>query len=336
MVSKLIAANVAPPTTRLELLRGLGPRLESRIRGQAHALGRVVSVLTRGEMGFAHPRRPKGSFLFVGPTGVGKTETTNVFTDCLFAGAVPIRFDMSEYQLQKSVDKLIGETADDRGLLGRALHGVRYGTLLFDEIEKAHTLVLDLFLQILEDGRITLATGETLDFTGFYVVFTSNIGSAEVMRMVSAPFATVERTVQMRVGQLLRPELVGRITEKIVFARLDYATQREICEQLIAGERTRLGALGHDIEVAPDAVEFLVREGYHRTLGARPMRGAVERFLQDAIAGSVLAGGPKSGRATVAESRDRLTLVVPATTAAASPLLEERLNGNLQSLGDRR
>jgi len=297
------------PGDAVARLAGLPVHLAARIKGQRHALGRIASVLTRGELSLAHPRRPKGSFLFVGPTGIGKTETTNVFTDYLFEGAVPIRFDMSEYQLQKSVDKLIGENANDPGLLGRALRGVSRGTLLFDEIEKAHALVLDLFLQILEDGRITLATGETLNLTGFYVVLTSNIGSAEVMRMVSAPFATVERTVLMRVGQQLRPELFVRVTEKIVFARLDYPTQREICEQLIADECERLRGLGHAIEVGLDAVEFLIREGYHRTLGARPMRGAVERHLQDAIAGSILAGKSGGGRVSVNNSRDRLILL---------------------------
>lgn len=291
-------------------LCGLPAHLAARIKGQKHALGRIASVLTRGELGIAHPRRPKGSFLFVGPTGVGKTETTNVFTSYLFDGTVPIRFDMSEYQLQKSVDKLIGENAHDPGLLGRALRGVSRGTLLFDEVEKAHGLVLDLFLQILEDGRITLATGETLNLTGFYVVLTSNIGSAEVMRMVSAPFATVERTVLMRVGQQLRPELFVRVTEKIVFARLGYPTQREICEQLIADEGERLRGLGHAIEVGPDAVEFLIRDGYHKTLGARPMRGAVERHLQDAVADSVLAGKSGSGRVAVNGARDGL-IVLP-------------------------
>lgn len=296
----------------VERLRGLRSQLADQIKGQDHVLDRVCSVLTRGELGFAHPRRPKGSLLFIGPTGVGKTETANVFTSYLFEGATPVRFDMSEYQLQKSVDKLIGEDRDDPGLLGRALSGASRGVLLFDEIEKAHALVLDLFLQVLEDARITLATGETLDLTGFYIVFTSNIGSAEVMRMVSAPFSTIERTVLMRVGQELRPELVGRITEKAVFGRLDYATQRAICEQLIATERQRLRALGHELAVEPDAVEFLIREGYHRLLGARPMRGAVERFLQDAVAASVLSGGPGSGRVLADQPNNRLILATPS------------------------
>lgn len=307
MVSELIARPAAVhPHARL--LSGLAAHLHARIRGQPEALELVCSVLTRGELGFAHPRRPKGSFLFIGPTGVGKTETVNVFTSYLFRGAAPVRFDMSEYQLQKSVDKLLGENASDRGLLGKALSGVTGGTLLFDELEKAHPLVLDLFLQVLEDGRITLATGETLDLTGFYVVFTSNIGSREVMGMASPPFSSVKRTVLTRAAQQLRPELFGRITEKVVFARLDYATQRAVCEQMIAAECQRLSALGHAITVAPDAVEFLVREGYHRTLGARPMRGSVERRLQDAVAAEILAGRLGAGTVTVHPARDRLAL----------------------------
>ena len=153
---------------RLDRLRGLRAHLAAQIKGQNHVLPRLCSVLTRGELGFAHPHRPRGSCLFVGPSGVGKTETTNVFTAYLDGGAEPVRFDMSEYQLQGSVDKFIGENRDDPGLFGRALRRVAHGTILFDEIEKAHPLVLDLFLQILEDARITLATGETLDLRPFY------------------------------------------------------------------------------------------------------------------------------------------------------------------------
>lgn len=307
--SMVIAAPAAHP--RAQLLAGLPPHLGAQIRGQSEALELVSSVLTRGELGLAHPRRPRGAFLFIGPTGVGKTETTNAFTAYLFDGAAPVRFDMSEYQLQKSVDKLIGENSGDPGLLGRALRGITRGTLLFDEIEKAHPLVLDLFLQILEDGRITLATGETVDLTGFYVVLTSNIGSREVMGMASPPFSSVKRTVLTRAAQQLRPELFGRITEKVVFARLDYATQRAVCEGMIAAECVRLAPLGHRLTVRPDAVEFLVREGYHKTLGARPMRGTVERRLQDAIASEVLAGRSGSGVVTVHPARDRLCVETP-------------------------
>lgn len=298
----------------LERLRGLPAHLAGKIQGQAHVLSRVCSVLTRGELGMAHPHRPKGSFLFIGPTGVGKTETTNVFTDYLFDRAKPIRFDMSEYQLQSSVERLIGEGRDDPGLLGRALRGrIACGTVLFDEIEKGHTLVLDLLLQMLEDGRITLATGEVIDLRGFYLAATSNIGSEETMRMENAPFASVERTVLMRLRERLRPELIGRFNEIIVFSRLDYTTQRAICEKMIAAECTRLAGLGHYIAVAPDAVEFLMRAGYHRALGARPMRGAVERFLQDAVTENLLDGRSGSGRVEVNQSGERLMVRVVGT-----------------------
>jgi ATP-dependent Clp protease ATP-binding subunit ClpB len=134
------------------------------------------------------------------------------------------------------------------------------------------------------------------------------------MGMASPPFSSVKRTVLMRAQQELRPELYGRITEKVVFARLDYATQREICEHLIATERLRLERLGHAITVAPEAVEFLIREGHSTKFGARPMRGAVERFLQDAVAADLLAGGRGVGTLTVHTSRDRLAL--SSSTAA--------------------
>jgi ATP-dependent Clp protease ATP-binding subunit ClpA len=264
----------------LEKLRRLPAHLREYIKGQDHVIEPVCSVLRRGEIGLANPSRPRGSFLFVGPTGVGKTEIAYVFTSYLFAESKPLRFDMSEYQNQSSVEKLIGAHPADTGLLGRALARAERGTLLFDEVEKAHPLVLDLFLQILDDAAITLATGERKNLSGFYVVFTSNIGAAEAMRMQSAPFASIERTVLARVGQQLRPELVGRMTEKIVFNRLPYAVQREICEHMITIEQTRLRGLGHNIGITPEHFERLLREGHHKALGARPMRSAVERNLQ--------------------------------------------------------
>ena len=129
---------------------------------------------------------------------------------------------------------------------------------------------------------------ERKNLSGYYIVCTSNIGASEAMRMQSAPFASIERTVLARVNQTLRPELVGRMTEKVVFVRLPYAVQREICEAMITSELARLRNLGHDIKTTPDDVEAIVRAGFHRTLGARPMRSAVERFLQDKVAGKLL------------------------------------------------
>jgi ATP-dependent Clp protease ATP-binding subunit ClpB len=267
----------------LTKLRHLEPHLKANIKGQDHVLPRICSVLQRGELNLAHPNRPKGSFLLVGPTGVGKTEITIAFTEYLCGSDHLHRFDMSEFQNQSSVGLLLGNSSTDTGMLGRALDKNNRGTLLFDEMEKAHPLVLDLFLQILDAGRITLATGQTRNLNNYYIVFTSNIGAGEAMRMESSAFATIERTVLRRVDQVLRPELVARINEKLVFNRLPYAIQREICELMITREINRLNNLGHSLVVASETVELLVREGFHRTLGARPMRNAVDRYLQDHV-----------------------------------------------------
>jgi ATP-dependent Clp protease ATP-binding subunit ClpB len=268
----------------LSKLRNLESHLKSNIKGQNHILPRICSVLQRGELNLAHPNRPKGSLLFVGPTGVGKTEITIAFTEYLCGSDHLHRFDMSEFQNQSSVGLLLGNSASETGMLGRALAQHDRGTLLFDEMEKAHPLVLDLFLQILDAGRITLANGETRNLNNYYIVFTSNIGAGEAMRMESSAFATIERTVLRRVDQVLRPELVARISEKLVFNRLPYAIQREICELMIGREVQRLNGLGHNLNIEADTVETLVREGFHRTLGARPMRNTVDRFLQERVA----------------------------------------------------
>ncbi len=272
----------------LDRLRDLERHLLDAIKGQDHVIPRVVSVLRRGEMGLAHPSRPKGSFLFVGPTGVGKTELASCFTEYLFGSGHLHRFDMSEFQNQSSVGLLLGQTPTEIGMLGKAMERSDKGTLLFDEMEKAHPLVLDLFLQILDVGRITLATGETKNLNGYYIVFTSNIGSAEAMRMESSAFATIERTVLRRVDQVLRPELVARINEKVVFNRLSYLVQREICEQMLDREIKRLESLGFEVHLDAHAIEQLVREGFHRTLGARPMRNTVDRYLQERVVNRVM------------------------------------------------
>lgn len=289
-------------------LHALHSHLAHEIRGQEHVVPRVCSVLRRGEVGLANSSRPRGSFLFVGPTGVGKTETTVCFSDYLFGAGYVHRFDMSEFQNQSSVGLLLGQSVTEIGMLGRALAQADHGTLLFDEMEKAHPLVLDLFLQILDAGRITLATGETKNLNGYYVVFTSNIGASEAMRMENSAFATIERTVLRRVDQTLRPELVARINEKVVFTRLSFEVQREICVLMVGREVERLQGLNYSLIVEPPALEFLVREGYHRTLGARPMRNTVERFLQDAIVHDVMDGGDGSGNVVVDPAGGRLCL----------------------------
>src|SRR5437773_9791167 len=176
----------AAPTTEAALqsrLHGLEDYLRGRIRGQTQAIPRIVSLLQSGELGLSKPSRPRGSFLFLGPTGVGKTEIAVAFTEFLFGGDKLFRFDMSEYQTQESLGLLLGAKLAERGTLGMAYEKSRVGTLLFDEVEKAHPRVLDVFLQILDAARVTMADGQTLDLRDYYIVFTSNLGAADILHL---------------------------------------------------------------------------------------------------------------------------------------------------------
>ena len=197
---------------RLKPLRQLQSYLRDRIRGQNHVIPQVVSALHRGELGLTTLNRPRGSFLFLGPTGVGKTELSLAFTDYLLGKDKLFRFDMSEYQTQESLGVLLGGRVGEIGLLGIAVAKSATGTLLFDEIEKSHPRVLDVFLQMLDAARVTMASGETLDLSGFYIVFTSNIAAAEIINLQHSSFATMERHVLAKAQRTLRPELYARIT----------------------------------------------------------------------------------------------------------------------------
>jgi ATP-dependent Clp protease ATP-binding subunit ClpA len=230
----------APRTTERapqSKLHRLENHLQSRIRGQSQVIPRFVSLLQRGELGLSKPSRPRGSFLLLGPTGVGKTEITVAFTEFLFGGDKLFRFDMSEYQTQESLGLLLGARLGERGTLGMAYEKSRAGTLLFDEVEKAHPRVLDVFLQILDTARVTMADGETLDLRDYYIVFTSNLGAADILHLQHSSPATMERHVLARAQQAMRPELFARITEKLVFKRLAYDEQLQIAELLASVPR---------------------------------------------------------------------------------------------------
>jgi ATP-dependent Clp protease ATP-binding subunit ClpA len=203
-----------------------------------------------------------------------------------------------------------GGKLGERGTLGLALEKLQVGTLLFDEIEKAHLRVLDIFLQILDAARVTMANGETLDLSGFYVVFTTNIGGADLLNLQHSCFATMERHVLARAQQALRPELFARITEKLVFNRLGYDCQLEIAQLLLDEELNFLGDKGY--ELLPDAavLPFIVRRGFHPKLGARPMRDTIEKLVGDAVAVDLLTNGTGRGILTVDEIGNCL-LVTP-------------------------
>lgn len=292
-------------------LLNLESHLQASIRGQDSALSRIASVLRRGELGLSTDARPKGSFLLLGPTGVGKTESVVVFTRYLEGNDQSderlFRFDMSEYQTQETLGLLLGASSNETGMLGRVVERSSHGTLLFDEIEKAHPRIMDVFLQILDAARVTVADGTTLDLSGYYVVFTSNIGSAELMDWQHSSFATMERHVLASARQWLRPELFARITEKLVFQRLDYDTQVEIARLMLERQLSDLAAKEHRLTVTPEVLPFLVRKGFHPKLGARPLRDCLEKLIGDAVAVRLLEDGRCEGVLRV--SQDQLAVL---------------------------
>jgi ATP-dependent Clp protease ATP-binding subunit ClpA len=303
------ATTMENPVFTLHLkLQGLENFLRQRIRGQSHVIPRVVSVLQRGELELTKSTRPRGSFMFLGPTGVGKTEITLAFTEFLFGADRLSRFDMSEYQTQESLGVLLGARLGERGTLGMAYDKSPSGTLLFDEIEKAHPRVLDVFLQILDAARITMASGDTLNFSRHYIVLTSNIGAAEILHVQHSTQTTMERHVLTRAQQSLRPEIFARITEKLVFSRLSYDNQLEIAQLLLTNELKFLAGKGYTLKPDDFVLPFLVRRGFHPKLGARPMRDAIEKLVGDAVAESLLNDKKSGGLLQVDESRGRLTI----------------------------
>lgn len=290
-------------------VRGLEAHLREHIIAQDHVLGRVAAVFARGELGMTDPARPRGSFLFVGPTGTGKSETFLCATEYVFGPGRVIRFDMSEYQDKSAVNKFLGTDRSDPGLLGQALAAGGAGALFFDELEKAYPLLLDVFLQMLWDGRVTVATGQTIEFGKYYLGFASNIGGTESMRMTHSTFASVEHAVLRRVRQSLRPELVARMDEVLVFARLSPDAQRQICNLVVRRETDRLRGVGFDLSVSREALEFLVRDGFDPQLGARPLRKTVERHLQDAVVRELFATGFRRGEIVRDPFENRLVVV---------------------------
>ncbi|HEX5400419.1 MAG TPA: AAA family ATPase [Verrucomicrobiae bacterium] len=300
-----MGSSISPLHLKLQELEKV---LSERIRGQAHVIPRVVSVLQRGELGLTKSTRPRGSFMFLGPTGVGKTEITLAFTEFLFGADKLSRFDMSEYQTQESLGVLLGARLGERGTLGMAYDKSPCGTLLFDEIEKAHPRVLDVFLQILDAARVTMASGDTLDFSNHYIVLTSNIGAAEILHVQHSTQATMERHVLTRAQQSLRPEIFARITEKLVFNRLTYDDQMEIARLLLVNELKFLRQKGITLMPTEAVLPLLVRRGYHPRLGARPMRDAVEKLLGDAVAEFLLDDKQNGGSLDVNEPRGCLVI----------------------------
>lgn len=298
-----------PDPALIQKLSGLEEYLSSKIKGQGHVIPRVCSVLERGELGLQPPDKPLGSFLFLGPTGVGKTELTLECSRYLFGEDALHRFDMSEFQHLDSVKLFLGDETGNYGRLGKVLTEHSKGVLLFDEIEKAHRLIWDLFLQMLDAARITLADHQTHDLSAFFIVCTSNIGSQQLLRPTRLPFATLERAVLSELHRHFRPELIGRFDEKIVFRPLSPDTQREIARLVIEEELARFREKGFELSLSVVALEFLVRKGIHRTLGARPMKRTAQKYIGDAIRMALRDAGVVRGTLDINAAGDLLCIL---------------------------
>src|SRR6516225_477588 len=289
----------------VQKLNTLREALGSRILGQDEVLADIASLLQRAFCRFRFPGRPIASMLFLGPTGVGKTESCLLFTEHLFGAAEKlVRLDMSEFMTVDSIGVLRGRDTSDCGLLGVYVkRSLGSGTLLFDEIEKAHPLIMDVFLQILSAARFTVATGETLDLSNYVVVATTNIGSRMLMESRSTDRETLVRRTLAAGTSEMRPETFARFDLHCVFNKLDYLTLKRIGQLHVRQALEIINGQGHRITCTPEVVEHVQREGYSEHFGARPMQKAAMRILGDVVGAEMLKNGGRPVSGTLGHDR---------------------------------
>jgi ATP-dependent Clp protease ATP-binding subunit ClpB len=283
-------------------------RLHQRVIGQDEAIRAVANAIRRARAGLQDPNRPLGSFMFLGPTGVGKTELARALAEFLFDDEhALVRIDMSEYQEKHTVSRMIGAPPgyvgyDEAGQLTEAVRRRPYSVVLFDEVEKAHPEVLNVLLQLLDDGRLTDGKGRTVDFKNVVVIMTSNLGSqhiAEASRGAAegtdALGEGVKRQVTESLRQHFRPEFLNRIDEIIFFHALALAHMTAIVDIQIRGLLKRLEDRKIHVELSDAAKAFLVSEGYDPMYGARPLKRTIQRRVLDPLALRVLEGEFREG-----------------------------------------
>jgi ATP-dependent Clp protease ATP-binding subunit ClpB len=276
-------------------------RLHQRVVGQDEAIRAVSNAMRRARAGLQDPNRPLGSFMFLGPTGVGKTELARALAEFLFDDEhALIRIDMSEYQEKHTVSRMIGAPPgyvgyDEAGQLTEAVRRRPYSVVLFDEVEKAHAEVLNVMLQLLDDGRLTDGKGRTVDFKNTVVIMTSNIGSQFIAEHAGDLTEGIRRQVTDALRAHFRPELLNRIDEIIFFHALGLEHMKQIIDIQIRGLLKRLEDRKIHVELTDAAREFLVSEGYDPMYGARPLKRVIQRRVLDPLALRVLEGEFKEG-----------------------------------------
>lgn len=288
-------------------LLDMAKHIGKRVVGQEEAVKRVVDVILRSRAGLADPNRPYGSFLFLGPTGVGKTELTKALAEFLFdSDDAMIRIDMSEFMEKHSVARLIGAPPgyvgyEEGGYLTEAVRRKPYSVILLDEVEKAHPDVFNILLQALDDGRMTDGQGRTVDFKNTVIVMTSNLGSHEIMNRQGEPQEEIKEAVMGEVRQHFRPEFINRIDEIVVFNALDQKAIKEIAKIQIRKLAKRMEAQDIGLEVRDSALDEIAKVGFDPLFGARPLRRAIQDYLENGIAMGMLEGKYAPGDTVVVE-----------------------------------
>jgi ATP-dependent Clp protease ATP-binding subunit ClpB len=304
-IAEVVSKWTGIPVSRLmegevQKLLHMEERLHQRVVGQNQAIEAVSSAIRRARAGLQDPNRPLGSFIFLGPTGVGKTELARALAEFLFDNEqAMIRIDMSEYQEKHTVSRLIGAPPgyvgyEESGQLTEAVRRRPYSVVLFDEIEKAHPEVLNVLLQLLDDGRLTDGKGRTVDFKNTVVIMTSNLGSQYLAERAQRSTRELDegmrRMVTDALKQHFRPEFLNRIDEIIFFHPLGRDDLKAIVDIQLRGVSRRLGERKISIELTDTAREQLVSEGYDPAYGARPLKRTIQRRLLDPLALRVLQG----------------------------------------------
>jgi len=310
------------PVTKLvqgerEKLLKLADRLHDRVVGQDQAVSAVADAVLRSRAGLQDPTKPLGSFLFLGPTGVGKTELAKALAENLFDSEDHmVRIDMSEYMEKESVSRLVGAAPgyvgyEEGGQLTEAVRRNPYTIVLFDEVEKAHPDVFNLLLQVLDDGRLTDSQGRTVDFKNTILIMTSNLGS-DLLLQGTDDQGHISGDAQKQVAQLLqahfRPEFLNRIDETIMFTPLSLADVQQIVVKLIAHLATRLHEQQLDLTITPAAQAWIAQKGYLPAYGARPLQRFITTHVETPLARKLIAGEiPTNSLITIDVADDQLT-----------------------------
>lgn len=352
-IADVVSMSTGVPVSNLteaeadKLLRMEGV-LHERIIGQEEAVTALSKAIRRSRSGLKDPKRPSGSFIFLGPSGVGKTELSKALAEFLFGTEdALITYDMSEYMEKHSVSRLVGSPPgyvgfDEGGQLTKAVRQRPYSVVLFDEIEKAHPDVFNILLQILEEGRLTDSQGRSVDFRNTVIIMTSNVGARQIAETAPLGFTPdsqkglsdkeIKSRVMSEMKKLFRPEFLNRLDEIIVFKSLTEEQIAQIVDLMVADLRDRLIAMDMTINLTPEARALVAKEGTDTTMGARPLRRAIQRLLEDPISEQLLAGTWHAGSVIDVGVKDGELTFTPGTGAIPAPRKRDSIASEAESL----